>query len=80
MRIISIIMFCLAVAGCGEETEPVVVNGQKQYKKGEVYSTEKFEYVDFDGHEYVRWVSIYRGEGGLAHSPKCKCQKKGLCQ
>ena len=76
MRIISMIMFCLAVAGCARLEEPSVANGKKQYEKGKTYLTDRMEYVDFDGHEYVRWV--HHEKGGLAHSPRCKCQKKGL--
>lgn len=34
-------------------------------------NTLAMEYVEFDGHEYVRYYNGYRGS--MCHSPKCHC-------
>lgn len=42
----------------------------------ELRGSESMEYVNFDGHEYVKYTYL-RGSncsiGGIAHSPKCSC-------
>lgn len=42
----------------------------------ELRGSEQMEYVNFDGHEYVRYVYLHGSNcaiGGIAHSPKCNC-------
>ena len=34
-------------------------------------NNEKVSYIEFDGHEYVRYSKGYRGS--MCHSPKCPC-------
>ena len=34
-------------------------------------NTLSMDYVEFDGHEYVRYYNGYRGS--MCHSPKCHC-------
>lgn len=34
----------------------------------------EMDYVEFDGHEYVRYYNGYRGS--MCHSPKCPCLKE----
>lgn len=34
-------------------------------------NTLSMQYIEFDGHEYVRYYNGYRGS--LCHSPKCHC-------
>ena len=33
--------------------------------------TRHIRYIEFDGHEYVRYYNGYRGS--MCHSPKCPC-------
>ena len=32
------------------------------------------EYIEFDGHEYVKFINGY--QGSICHSPKCHCLKE----
>ena len=32
------------------------------------------DYIEFDGHEYVRYLNGHRGS--ICHSPKCPCLKE----
>lgn len=51
------------------ETQYKEVDGRKV----EVLENDNFTmtYVEFDGHEYVRYYNGYRGS--ICHSPKCHC-------
>lgn len=40
-------------------------------RKVQVMDMANMRYVEFDGHEYVYYLSGYRGS--MCHSPKCKC-------
>lgn len=62
----------LLISGCGAESaelEPIA-------EPRELRGSESMEYVNFDGHEYVKYTYL-RGSncsiGGIAHSPKCHC-------
>jgi hypothetical protein len=46
-------------------------------RKVEIITSDNFreiKYVEFDGHEYVRFFNGHRGS--LCHSPKCPCLKE----
>ena len=60
-----------AMVGC---ERPAVVDGKPVFENRKVYTGEGvIYYIVFDGHEYVRYKL---GEnGGIIHSPKCKCMK-----
>ena len=66
------IVCALLISGCGAESgEPEPVTEPRELQR-----SEQMEYVNFDGHEYVRYVYL-RGSncsiGGITHSPKCPC-------
>lgn len=65
------IITCFIISSC---YEPVYkeVDGRKV----EIIDNNSLEmdYVEFDGHEYVRYYNGYRGS--MCHSPKCPCLKE----
>ena len=40
-------------------------------RKVKIINYNSLEYVEFDGHEYVRYYNGYHGS--MCHSPKCHC-------
>lgn len=66
------IITCFIISSCDQ---PVYkeVDGRKVQIIDESNSLE-MDYVEFDGHEYVRYYNGYRGS--MCHSPKCPCLKE----
>ena len=67
------IVCALLISGCDAgPAEPIA-------DPRELRGSESMEYVNFDGHEYVKYTYL-RGSncsiGGIAHSPKCNCMAK----
>ena len=64
-----IALFCLV--GC--DNTPVDKKGRYVAEKPNEWYSDigKLSYIVFDGHEYVRLNDGH--QGGLCHSPKCKC-------
>ena len=65
------IVCAMLISGCdADPAEPIAA--PRELRGG----SERMEYVNFDGHEYVRYTYL-RGSncaiGGIAHSPKCPC-------
>jgi hypothetical protein len=61
-------VICFGLCSCHE---PVYkVDGDRQIEV--VPSTSiQFEYIEFDGHEYLKYYT--RNRGSVCHSPKCHC-------
>lgn len=71
--IVALILFSVGVCGmlqsCSEPNYKEV-DGRKIEIITSSIDTE-IKYVEFDGHEYVRYFNGYRGS--MCHSPKCHC-------
>lgn len=67
------IITCFIISSCDE---PVYkeVDGHKVQILDNNNLTIEMEYVEFDGHEYVRYYNGYHGS--MCHSPKCPCLKE----
>lgn len=65
------IITCFIISSCDE---PVYkeVDGRKVtiLDNNNIY----IDYIEFDGHEYVRYLNGHRGS--VCHSPKCPCLKE----
>ena len=46
------------------------LRSQRAHDEGKLDS-HQVKYLEFDGHQYVKYTDGYRG--GLCHSPKCPC-------
>ena len=66
------IITCFITISC-EEYVYKEVNGRKVQIIEDNIGLE-MDYVEFDGHEYVRYYNGYRGS--MCHSPKCPCLKE----
>lgn len=64
-KLLAIAILSLVAASCAARDE----------KGRRIDMNDQFDYVVFDGHEYVIYNSGYHG--GIAHSPKCECREKG---
>lgn len=53
------VVFSVLLCSCG--------NNKWEYENG----IEKIGYIEFDGHEYVRYHNY--NQGSITHSPKCPC-------
>ena len=62
------IITCFIISSCGE-----TVYKEVDGRKVQIIDNNSLEmdYVEFDGHEYVRYYNGYRGS--MCHSPKCPC-------
>lgn len=58
MFFILSVVFSMALCSCGN-------NNEQEFKN--------MSYIEFDGHEYVRYFNVYLGCGSMCHSPKCPC-------
>ena len=56
LSVVCSVMLC----SCGN-------NNKWEYENG----IEKIGYIEFDGHEYVRYHNY--NQGSITHSPKCPC-------
>lgn len=65
------IITCFIISSCDEP-----VYKEVDGRKVQIIENNSFEmdYVEFDGHEYVRYYNGYRGS--MCHSPKCSCLKE----
>ena len=71
--IVALILFSVGVCGMLQScSDPYYkeVDGRKIEIITSSIDTE-IKYVEFDGHEYVRYFNGYRGS--MCHSPKCQC-------
>ena len=69
---VALILFGVGVCGMLQScSEPVYkeVDGRKVELLDD--NTLSMQYVEFDGHEYVKYYSWYHGS--ICHSPKCHC-------
>lgn len=68
------IITCFIITSC---YEPVLYK-EDDGRKVEIIDNNTLElemdYVEFDGHEYVRYYNGLRGS--MCHSPKCPCLKE----
>ena len=65
------IITCFIISSC-EETVYKEVDGRKvQIIDNNSFSSLEVVYVEFDGHEYVKYINGYHGS--MCHSPKCPC-------
>ena len=69
MKKLLILSLCCGLFCSCVEREFKEVDGRKV----EIIDNNSLEmdYVEFDGHEYVRYYNGYRGS--MCHSPKCSC-------
>jgi uncharacterized lipoprotein YehR (DUF1307 family) len=58
MFVILSVVFSVMLCSCGKEEDNSKYN-------------DNMSYIEFDGHEYVRYFNGYRGS--MCHSPKCPC-------
>lgn len=56
------VVFSVLLCSCGNDN-----NEQEEYNS----RFKNMSYIEFDGHEYVRYFNGYRGS--MCHSPKCPC-------
>ena len=61
MFIILSVVFSMVLCSCGNNNEKEDYNSRLN----------NMSYIEFDGHEYVRYFNGYRGS--MCHSPKCPC-------
>lgn len=69
---VALILFGVGVCGmlqsCSEPNYKEVDGRQVEILDN---NTLTMQYIEFDGHEYVRYYNGYRGS--MCHSPKCHC-------
>jgi hypothetical protein len=69
---VALILFGVGVCGmlqsCSEPNYKEVDGRKVQIIEN---NSLEMDYVEFDGHEYVRYYNGYRGS--MCHSPKCHC-------
>jgi hypothetical protein len=69
---VALILFGVGVCGmlqsCSEPDYKEVDGKQVEILDN---NTLTMQYIEFDGHEYVRYYNGYRGS--MCHSPKCHC-------
>lgn len=71
------ILFVLGIVFCSCGIFTSYIYTEPEYKERDGRKIEviedgyTFDYVEFDGHEYVRYYNGYRGS--VCHSPKCPC-------
>ena len=61
MFVILSVVFSVMLCSCGN-------NGKEE--DNSKYN-DNMSYIEFDGHEYVRYSKCY--QGSICHSPKCPC-------
>lgn len=62
----AIILAALACVGC--DGSSANEQGHRVYAKDSIF----WDYLEYDGHEYVRYMPRLNGLG-ITHSPKCPC-------
>ena len=67
-KILIVLGILLLLTSCGETTYKEVDGRKVEILDNNTLS---MGYVEFDGHEYVRYYNGYRGS--MCHSPKCQC-------
>lgn len=67
-----LVAFTLFIIGC----KPPEIDEQGRYvcKPNKSTSVGTFQYIIFDGHEYVQFM--HGNQAGISHSPKCSCRSK----
>ena len=65
------IITCFTISSCVES-----VYKEVDGRKVKIINNDdsNIEYVEFDGHEYVKFINGYHGS--MSHSPKCPCLKE----
>ena len=62
---------CFIISSCVESVYKEVDGRKVKIIDKDDYT---MEYVEFDGHEYVKYINGYHGS--MCHSPKCPCLKE----
>ena len=63
-------LISLFVVGCEVPTQKAVM----EYDTFELSPTTTIQYIEFDGHQFIRYYcGGVHGGGSLCHSPKCPC-------
>ena len=65
-------LVCVLFSGCRPDEQVTNERGIKVIPNNDT----DWEYVEWDGHEYVLWRPDPSHRGGIAHSPKCPCRSK----
>ena len=63
MFVILSVVFSMVLCSCGNNNE------KEEYNR----RLNNMSYIEFDGHEYVRYHNY--NQGSITHSPKCPCLK-----
>lgn len=68
----AVVMFL--IASC---TWVVSMEIKEEQRLEDQWPASKMSYVEFDGHEYVLLDKFGARSGGITHSPRCECLRKG---
>lgn len=70
MKKILIILISFFVVGCEVHSRKSVM----EYDTFELSSTTTVQYIEFDGHQFIKfYCGGVHGGGSLCHSPNCPC-------
>ena len=69
---VALVLFSVGICGILQScSDPIYKEVDGRKVKILDNNTLSMDYVEFDGHEYVRYYNGYRGS--MCHSPKCHC-------
>lgn len=70
MKKFLILLVAICCSGCEVSTRKPVM----EYDTFELSSTTSVQYIEFDGHQFIRYYcGGVHGGGSLCHSPNCPC-------